>query len=125
MADDLRHDQPAEADDEQRVGGPQHVEAKQGDLAFRRGRSGFGSGQCGRSHVGISFKDAAGAGVRNAVRERLPSRTRISQKAITANGAKARTNRSGEPRTAAGSTSCWPRKKEPVAMKKAKHIRQR
>jgi len=44
---------------------------------------------------------------------------------MIANGAKARKNRIGDPRTALGITSCWPRKKEPVAMKKAKHIRHR
>ena len=52
-------------------------------------------------------------------------RTRTSQKAMIANGAKASTNSTGEPRTTCGMTSCWPRKKEPVAMKNATHIRHR
>ena len=30
-----------------------------------------------------------------------------------------------EPRRKAGKTCCWPRKKDPVAMKSPKHIRQR
>jgi hypothetical protein len=35
VADDVGHDQPARADDEQQVGGPQDVEAGQGDFAVR------------------------------------------------------------------------------------------
>src|SRR6266446_1331456 len=55
----------------------------------------------------------------------LENRTHTSQKSIRAKGENARTNRIGEPRTACGMTFCCPRKKEPVATKKAKHIRHR
>ena len=52
----------------------------------------------------------------------LAKRSRTSQNSMTASGANAGANSQGDPRTAAGSTSCWPRKNEPVAMKKATHI---
>ncbi len=41
------------------------------------------------------------------------------------NGRTASTERSMEPCKKAGKTCCWPRKKEPVAMKNPKHMRQR
>jgi len=55
----------------------------------------------------------------------LENRTRTSQKSIRTMGASARTIRIGEPTTAGGMTFCCPKKKEPVATKKAKHIRHR
>src|ERR1700683_1790797 len=53
------------------------------------------------------------------------SRTRNSQKNMNAKGARAGTNRIGDPRMNFGMTPCCPRKKKAAAKNSAKHMRQR
>src|ERR1700730_13544401 len=52
-------------------------------------------------------------------------RTRDSQKISKTSGNRAGINSKLDPRNQAGKTCCWPRKKDPVAMKNPKDMRQR
>ena len=74
---------------------------------------------------GLSYQTPSAWRTSRAVRNDFVKRTRNHQNTSAASGKRAGINHTADPRHAFGNTFCCPRKKDPVAIKNEKHIRQR